>query len=163
MTGRAARSTGDSVGIAEREATMKGFGFWHRWLLVLGMVITIFGLAMALLNATPAFGLFNDRIDPIFWGAEPLPGEAIAFRTWVYGAWGATVAGWGLLMVFVAHNSIRVREPWAWTALSAAIGLWYLFDTGISAAHGVWFNVLFNSAILLLAALSLAGIRRSRE
>jgi hypothetical protein len=134
--------------------------FWQRWLMVLGVLITVFGVAMALFNATPVFGLFNSRIDPVFWGGSGAPAQAVAFRGWVYGAWGATVAGWGLLMVFVANHAIRARARWAWTGLTAAISLWYLFDTGMSAAYGVWFNVLFNSVILILAAVPLVAIRR---
>jgi hypothetical protein len=52
---------------------MKNFNFWQRWLLVVSWIIVLFGLAMALLNATPIFDFMNDRVNPVFWGDGPVP------------------------------------------------------------------------------------------
>lgn len=89
---------------------MKGFRFWQRWLFVVGVVVALFGGVMALLNSTVLFEMFNDQIDPVFWGAESIPGVAQGFRGWVYGAWGATVAGWGIFIIYIAHYPFRKRE-----------------------------------------------------
>ncbi len=110
---------------------------------------------MALLSSTPLFDLFNDQIDPVFWGGRDLPTPALTFRTWVYGAWGATVAGWGLTLAFLAQHPFRRKERWARNALLVGLSLWYLLDTGFSLLFGVYFNALFNTLLILLAGLPL--------
>lgn len=42
---------------------MDRFSFWQKWLLIVSLMITIFGLALAFLNQTPLFDmLFNDQV-----------------------------------------------------------------------------------------------------
>ncbi len=79
---------------------MRSFSFWQRWLLIVGIVVTLFGVFMAIFNNTPIFKFFNDQIDPVFWASRLQPIPALSFRTSVYGVWGATVAGWGLTLPF---------------------------------------------------------------
>lgn len=134
---------------------MLGFEWWQKWLAVLGWIVTAFGVFMALTNAGPLFDLFNQQIDPVFWNGQPLPDEAFAFRTWVYGAWGGTVAGWGVFMIFLANRPFRAKETWAWWCLVIGLGLWYVLDSGLSWYAGVAFNVIFNSVLLAAAALPL--------
>ena len=138
----------------------KSFLFWQRWLVGVGALVALFGLFMALLNGTPLFALFNDRIDPVFWGGQAVPQAGLAFRGWVYGVWGATVAGWGILVAFIAMFPFKQRQRWAWNALLAAVGTWYLLDTGISLYFGVTFNALFNTLLLALAGLPLFMTRK---
>jgi hypothetical protein len=135
---------------------MKAFIFWQRWLLIVAIFVTLFGVFMALFNNTPLFKLFNDRIDPVFWDSQDPPTLSLIFRTWVYGVWGATVAGWGLTLAFLAHNPYKRRERWARRALILGLALWYLLDTGFSINFGVYFNAAFNTLLLLLAGLPLA-------
>jgi hypothetical protein len=139
---------------------MSRASFWQRWLVGVGLV-AVFGLFMALLNGTPLFALFNDRIDPVFWGGQAIPAAGQAFRGWVYGVWGATVAGWGILVAFIAVYPFKQRECWAWNALAVAVGAWYLLDTGLSLYFGVIFNVFFNTLLLVLAGLPLVFTRRA--
>ena len=124
---------------------MSKFSFWQRWLFVVGLVIAAFGLVMALLNSTRVFELFNRQIDPVFWVDGAMPEAAARFRQWVYGAWGATVAGWGIFVAFIAHYPFRRREEWSWNCLAAGLLVWYLVDTAISLCFRVYFNAAFNS------------------
>ena len=136
---------------------MDRFGLWVSWLKAVGFLLIIFGILMALLNSTGFFALFNREIDPVFWG-EPLTDErAIGFRTWVYGAWGSTIAGWGISLLFIVYNAFARRERWAWYAISGGLVVWYVLDTGLSAYFGVNFNVAFNSLILVIAAIPLVA------
>jgi hypothetical protein len=139
---------------------MSKFSFWQRWLFAVGLIVTAFGLVMAFLNGTAVFDLFNDQIDPVFWGAGAIPEAATRFRQWVYGAWGATVAGWGVFIVFIARYPFRARERWAWSCLAVGLLVWYLVDTGISLYFEVYFNAAFNTLLLGLVALPLAGTRK---
>jgi hypothetical protein len=139
---------------------MNSFTFWQRWLFILSLIIIAFGLGMAVLNGTPLFDLLNRQVDPIFWGTQPLPQEALAFRGWTYGVLGATMAGWGVFIAFVAQSPFRRRERWAWNCTALGILVWYLPDTAISLASSVIFNAVFNTVLLALVALPLFFTRK---
>jgi hypothetical protein len=128
------------------------FTFWQTWLVMVGIVITCFGILLVLLPEIP---LFDRQVNPVFWGGVEAPSPARNFQAWVYDVLGATVAGWGLLVVFIARHSFRRRERWAWNGLAGTLILWYILDTTASLYHGVIFNALFNTGLLLLAGLPL--------
>jgi hypothetical protein len=136
------------------------FSFWIIWMKLAGFGLVLFGLGMTFFNATPVFDLFNQGIDPVFWTGGQLELGSLSFRTWVYGAWGATIAGWGVSLLFLVYNAFAKRERWSWFAISNGLGLWYLLDTGISAYFNVNINVIFNSFILGLLAVPLIGSYR---
>jgi hypothetical protein len=136
---------------------MEHFRLWVAWLKIVGFGLVIFGIIMTFFNATALFGMFNKGIDPVFWGSTISDTRAISFRTWVYGAWGATIAGWGISLLFIVYNAFTRQERWAWFAISGGLVVWYLLDTGMSAYFGVGFNVIFNSLIMGLVAIPLVG------
>lgn len=131
---------------------MKSFIFWQRWLLAAAVLITAFGVFMALFSAAPVFELFNRQIDPAFWPEAP-DAAARRFQQWVYGVWGSTVAGWGVFIAVLAARPFRQKERWARTCLLAGLGLWYTLDSGLSALYGVYFNVALNTLLLAAAGL----------
>jgi len=139
---------------------MKRFVFWQRWLLILSGIIIVFGLVMSLLSSTAFFDVLNNQVDPIFWGAQPIPTQALTFRNWVYGVTGATMAGWGVFFVFLVHYPFRRREKWAWNCILMGVLFWYVPDTSISLIHGVIFNALFNTVLLVAIALPLLMTHR---
>lgn len=130
--------------------------FWDLWLLAVAVGMAAFGVFMALLNRSILFSGFDARIDPIFWGGVPPDPAARSFQGWAYGVWGATVAGLGALAAFLVRGPYRRRRRWSRDALTAAIALWFILDTGVSAAYGVWFNAVFNCAVLAALAVPLA-------
>lgn len=134
---------------------MNRFSFWLTWLKVVGYGLIVFGLLMTFFNGTLVFQPFNQGIDPAFWGSELEDDSVIAFRTWVYGAWGATITGWGITLVIVLHNAFRRGQRWAWYAIAGGLLVWYLLDTGVSAYFRVGFNVIFNTTILALVLVPL--------
>jgi hypothetical protein len=138
---------------------MKRFDFWLRWLIAVAGAIVVFGVFMALFNGTALFRLFNRNIDPVFWQTENIVESARLFRTWVYGAWGATIAGWGITLMFVGLHPFKRRELWAWNAITIGVAVWYVLDTTISLYFGVIFNAIFNTSILILAGLPLLFTR----
>ncbi len=133
--------------------------FWQRWLFALSVGVVLFGLALAFFNGSPTFDLFNRQIDPAFWGNQPISSEAGLFRQWVYGVLGATMAGWGAMIAFIAHYPFRRKEQWAWYSVLIGMLIWYVVDTSISLAFGVAFNAIFNTAIFILASLPLMFTR----
>jgi hypothetical protein len=110
---------------------------------------------MALLAGTDVFAPINALIDPVFWSSGPDAADA-SFRSWVFGAWGATVGGWGLLVAFVAAGPFRRGEPWSWWAIAAGTTLWFVLDTSVSLVHGVGANVALNVVLAALVAVPLA-------
>lgn len=139
---------------------MAEFSFWHRWLLVVGSMITVFGTLMALLSGTPLFDLFNQLIDPAFWHANAAGENAKLFQQWVYGVWGATIAGWGVFVTFVARYPFARKEKWAWNCLAAGILIWFVLDTSLSLSYKVYFNAAFNAALLILTMVPLTLTRK---
>ncbi|MFQ5575362.1 MAG: hypothetical protein ACE5G8_00060 [Anaerolineae bacterium] len=136
---------------------MNRFLFWQRWLFVVGLAIALFGLAMALFSGTSFFSwLFDSRINPVFWGAENLPPAAEAFQRFIYGVLGATIAGWGTVIAFIAHVPFKNKELWAWNSLLAGLLIWYVVDTSISVYFAVYFNALFNTLLFVLVMFPLA-------
>jgi len=132
---------------------MNNFNFWQRWLLVVSWIIIMFGLAMALLNATPIFDLMNNRINPVFWGEGLVPSASALFVRWIYGVLGATVAGWGVFMVFIARFPFHRRERWARDAILVGLLLWYVVDTSITLYFKVAFNAALNTTLFITGIL----------
>lgn len=139
---------------------MADFTFWQKWLLVLGVFIVVFGIGMALLNNTPVFELLDNQINPVFWNQEPLPQPTEAFQNFIYGVLGATMAGWGVFIAFIAHHPFREKAQWAWNCLLVGMLIWYLVDTLISLNAQVYFNATFNTILLVLVGLPLAFSRK---
>lgn len=148
---------GGSHGRARRDAT--SFDRWCRWLLVVSAGVTAFGVVMTLFGGTAFFGPVNWLFDPSFWPVSA-PAVVTEFRAWVYGAWGATLVGWGIVMVFVVRGPFSAREAWAWRAIALGTGAWFVLDTGVSLAHGVIPNVIFNVVAMALVVVPLWGSRK---
>jgi hypothetical protein len=134
---------------------MRSFNFWRIWLFIVAVVIAVFGVLMAFLNQTAIFAIFNREINAVFWPSGEIGRGLPQFQSWVYGVWGATVAGMGIFAAYVAHYPFARREKWARQCLAAGTGVWYVLDTYISLASGVIFNALFNTVIFLLIAVPL--------
>ncbi len=115
---------------------------------------------MTLLSGTSLFELFNRQIDPAFWGAKAVEDGAKEFQRWIYGVWGATVAGWGVSLAFVTHYSFRAKEKWAWRCMVIGLLVWFVLDTLISLGYGVYFNAVFNTVLLILVALPIVFTRK---
>lgn len=139
---------------------MRTFSFWQRWLLVVGLIITVFGIAMALFSGTPLFDLFNRQIDPAFWGMNAVGNSAKQFQQWIYGVWGSTIAGWGIFVTYIARYPFSKKERWAWNCIVLGLVVWFLLDTTLSFLYRVYFNVAFNTALLVLAMLPVIFTRK---
>jgi len=139
---------------------MEKFLFWQKWLLVVGIVLVLFGIIMALFSGTTLFALFDGQINPVFWNAAEISGEIQQFQHWIYGVLGATVAGWGILITFIAYYPFKAQERWSWNCVFWGILVWFIVDTTISLYHSVYFNAIFNTVLLVLIVLPLGFTRR---
>lgn len=135
---------------------MKALNFWQRWLFMLGVIMVVFGLLLAFFNQTALFDwLFNNQINPVFWGSAAVPDLVRGFQRWIYGVLGATLAGWGVFLAFLAHYPFARKERWAWNCIAVGLLVWFVSDTIISLAFGVNFNALFNLALFVAGMLPL--------
>lgn len=139
---------------------MKAFNFWRKWLFAVGLLLVVFGLALAFLNQTPLFdALFNNHINPVFWFSKEIPPQAAAFQRWIYGVLGATIAGWGVFTVFLVHYPFRNREKWSWNAIGLGITVWFIPDTALSLYFNVMFNAAFNTLVFASVMIPLLFTR----
>lgn len=129
---------------------MGKFVFWQRWLFVVSIIIFIFGMMMALFNGTAIFRLFDNQINPVFWGVKNVDEHTGDFTRWIYGVLGATMAGWGIFIGFIARYPFRKKEKWASDCLLLVTLIWFLVDTGISLYFKVYFNAIFNTILLVM-------------
>ncbi len=136
------------------------FAFWRTWLLIVAVLITLFGVAIACLSGTPLFDLFNHQIDPAFWNASAPANEAKEFQKWIYGAWGAIIAGWGIFFVFITRYAFEKKEKWIWNCIAVGLLVWFVLDTGLSLNYRVYFNVVFNSILLIVTGLPILFTRK---
>jgi len=133
----------------------------HRWLQVIAAAFVLLGLVLAIFpHSSLVHFVFNQFIDLVFWTEGAPPADALEFQGWIYGLLGATISGWGVLILFVLAYPFKERRRWAWNALAASFGLWYIVDTGASAWYGVMFNVIFNTVVLVALALPLLLSRK---
>ena len=118
------------------------------------------GILMALVSGTPLFDVFNRQIDPAFWETEAIDEAARRFQHWMYGLWGATIAGWGIFLTYVVSYPFKKKEKWARNCLIVGLLVWFVLDTSLSAICKVYFNVAFNTALLVLVMLPLVFTRK---
>lgn len=131
------------------------FLFWQRWLVCLSVVITLFGLWMAFFSRTDLFAVVNNHYNAVFWGTANAPSNVVAFQEWMYGAWGGTVAGWGVFLVFISMHPFRNLERWSWYCMAGGLSLWFVVDTYFSAAFRVYPNVALNILLFMAAMIPL--------
>lgn len=136
------------------------FFFWQRWLFVISLAFIVFGLAIALLNNTPLFDLFNRQVDPVFWGSEAVSHEVLVFRGWIYGIAGSAIASWGVFLAYIINYPLRRREKWAWNCLVLGMLTWYFPDIAVSLYFGVFFNVIFSTLCVAAMIFPLMIIRK---
>ena len=138
--------------------------FWEKWLTVVGGVLAVFGIVMAVAGGSELFQLvFGPLIDPAFC-KEGVAAEARTFQIWVYGAWGGTVACFGLLIAVVAKSALAPGDQRIRLGTLGAVTLWFLVDTGACVAFGVWGNaLLINLPTYVALTVPLVWGARSRR
>jgi hypothetical protein len=136
----------------------------ERWLMAAGGILLGFGVVMAVAGDAEIFrNSFGLLIDPAFW-PRGVPPEAARFQAWVYGAWGGTVAGFGMLIALIARPALSGGNRRLRTGALAALTVWFVVDTGASLTFGVWGNVVaVNLPVYLAIALPLAIGGRARR
>jgi len=140
---------------------MSSFNFWQKWLFGFGLYLTAFGLLLSFFGHSTLMNfVFNNQIDPVFWGLTRLPDNTERFQAWIYGVLGAVISGWGILISFIAYYPFKAKERWAWNCIATGLIVWFIIDTVISVYYHVGFNVFINIVFLLFVLLPLLFTRK---
>lgn len=140
---------------------MNSFGFWQKWLFGFGIYLFVFGIVLSFFGHSTFMNyVFNNQIDPVFWGLTELPETAKKFQAWIYGVLGSVISGWGIFISFIAHYPFKAKEQWAWNCIFVGFIVWFIIDTVLSVYYHVGFNLFINVAFILFVFLPLLFTRK---
>ena len=89
-----------------------------------------------------------------------VPSLAHGYIWFANGIIGAVMAGWMVGIILLARGPFLEGWPHAWNIIAIPLASWFLIDTAFSIAHGVWGNVLLNTATGLMFGIPLLFSRR---
>jgi hypothetical protein len=136
---------------------MKHFNFWQKWLLVMSILLVLMGLSF------PFCSFLNIEItyiNSVFWEDGNVPTEVKTFQAWIYGVYGAMATAFGLFIYFVANNSFKGRQKWAWNCLAICISVWFVIDTFFSIYFEAYTNAFNNVILYMLLMVPLLFTRK---
>lgn len=137
------------------------FNFWVNWLKTISVIFAIFGVLLAVLNQTHFFDVvFNNQINPLFFGEAVQGIGIIRFQQWVYGIIGATCILVGILLYFISAYAYAKKERWARRAILTGAICWFIVDEFISLYFSVYFNAIFNLFLLVAFLLPIIFTRK---
>lgn len=133
---------------------MKSFLFWQRWLFYSSLLFALFGIVFAVYGNNLFFIPYNKALAHIFWHSENIPAAIEPFRAFIWGPLGATIAGYYILLAFIAWYPFQRKERWARNAIMVAFGVWVLLDSALCLRFGVYFQIFFiNLFSIIIKAL----------
>ena len=128
--------------------------FWSR--LIQGAAAVVIVLSLTLLLAPPLGGaIFN----LVYYHQLSIPFEvpsmALSYIWFANGIIGAVMAGWMICIIILARGPFVEGRLHAWNTIAIPLASWFLIDTVFSIVHGVWGNVLLNTATGLMFGIPL--------
>ena len=115
----------------------KQFEFWQQWLVIANIILIVFGLLVAFAGNSVLFSLHNAKSLEVFFNGQVQEPAFLLYKKWIFGVVGGTIAGFHLLMYFIARYPFRQKEKWAYKSLVYALLLWFLVDSGNIIYNGV--------------------------
>jgi hypothetical protein len=135
---------------------MDRFHFWRCWLLVASVALSLQGLTWIYWGSFDPFGIYDGMLAKSLFGSEVFTPEAKVAFAYAVSLLGATDAAFFLLFTFIVMFPFAKREKWSHAAVSSALLLWFVFDSGFSAHVGAWFNIfLVNLPCLIVLGIPL--------
>jgi hypothetical protein len=126
----------------------------YRWLLLVGLGHVVLGIVLAFAAHLPITLSYFEYLYASVASASP-PAEFQTLLRTMVGLFGPTVASWGLLFcvlvqLYRQHGHRQIKP-----ALFAALLVWCVLDSAISAYFDLWLHVYLNSAAAVSIALPL--------
>lgn len=115
------------------------------WFSVVSIILTLFGIFY------------------FFFGLGVLPVDKKVLLNWESGLYGAIMIGWGINLLLVGRIAFRRSDQELMKALLYGLVAWLVFEAGISAYLGVWFNVGVDIGVLALFSFPLIKFLRSHK
>ena len=136
--------------------------FWTQWLLV----VSIFGVTMgALMAFIPIPAKF---IGPAYYNQyfgfdayAELTEPALRFQRFIYGASGAVLVSWFIMIGWTTRRAFAEGERWAWNAILVSTLAWFLGDVYASIVSGFAVHAALNLSLLIGIGIPLAATYRS--
>jgi len=139
---------------------MNKFNFWQKWFFITALIIIALGLGLSFFGHTILFNsLINNQINIALWGATQIPKDALNYQRFIYGVLGAVVAGWGIILAFIAQEPFKKKEKWAWKSIVLGLSIWFITDTGFSIYYKAYNNALMNTLLFILVGLPLISTK----
>ena len=130
----------------------------YGWLLLVGAGHVVAGVALPFLADRPLLDPYLHCLQASLGEAGDSSAAQPLLRT-LLALFGPTVASWGLLYCTLLHlyrrHGLRLIKP----ALFAALLVWCLLDSGLSAYAGLYLNLYLNLAVALAIGVPLAFLR----
>jgi hypothetical protein len=133
----------------------------YRWLLLIGLGHVVLGVVLAFAAHLPITLAYFDYLYASV-SAAPPPVEYQGLLRTMVGLFGPTVASWGVLFSLLVVLYRQHGHPQIKPALFAALLLWCVLDSAISAHFGLLLHLYLNIAAALAIALPLLGLRPLR-
>jgi len=111
---------------------------YKNWIAVVSVAIILLGIVMA---------FFIKPID--------MPIDQTVLPKLILGVLGATMMGWGLVILLVARYAFTYKVPYLLRIIMISLIVWYVADTLISACFKAYFNIVLNSFILIVTLIPL--------
>lgn len=132
---------------------------WSR--LTQAAAVVVLALSVLLLLAPDLGAAFFNLV---YFGSTTSPATATArvqaYIHFAHGVIGAVMAGCMPAIIVWARGPFVAGERAAWNGIAGPLAGWSLIDTAFSLAHGVWGNVLLNTATALMFGIPLWASRR---
>ena len=128
--------------------------FLYRWLLLVGVGHITLGLLLAFTAHTPLLQPYFDYLLASVSTELPAPEFQTLLKSMVQ-LFGPTVASWGALFTLLILLYRQHGHGWIKYGLYAALLIWCVLDSLISARHGLVIHVYLNLSTALLIALPL--------
>jgi hypothetical protein len=136
--------------------------FLYRWLLLVGVGHITLGLLLAFTAHTPLLQPYFDYLLASVSPQLPAPEFQSLLKSMVQ-LFGPTVASWGALFTLLIVLYRQHGHGWIKYGLYAALLIWCVLDSLISAGHGMLIHVYLNSSAALAIALPLFFLQPQRN
>lgn len=130
--------------------------YWQNWLTLWAGLVTVFGLVLAGGAFTATDGM-TQTLFALF--GNPLPADIDHHHRFAIGLMGAVTMGWGLtyfatFKALFALETTKAVPIWRLVLLGSLV--WYVIDSTISVATGIWMNAVSNTLVVVLLLIPLA-------
>jgi uncharacterized BrkB/YihY/UPF0761 family membrane protein len=137
------------------------FDFWRRWLMIACLGFVAVGILVVVAGDSMVFAVYNEALATRFFPTTPMTHSVVEMKRFLFGPLGATIAGRWILMYYVIAYGFPSKQRWMWDACVVSLLGWFVIDSGASAYHRAWFNiVMINLAPLFTVGVPLFLVRR---